>query len=397
MGKLTKRVVDALEPQQKDYVVWDDELKGFGVRVKPSGRKSFVIQYYNAQRRSRRMTIGLFGRLTPEEARKAARLALSDADRGRDPLEEKNTEKDLVTISVLADRYMAEHAEVKKKQSSINRDRRLLDRFVRPVLGSKPVANVKREDIAKFHHSLRQTPTQANRVLALLSKMFSLAERWGLRTDGSNPCRHVERYKEKKRERYLSIEELARLGKALDKAETEGSEDLSGITAIRLLIYTGCRREEILSLKWEHVNFELNCLQLPDSKTGAKLVPLGDAAVELLKRAHRVAGNPYVCPGRKWASHLVGLPRIWARICENAGLKEVRLHDLRHSFASVGAGAGLGLPMIGALLGHTQAATTQRYAHLAIAPLQDAANLITQHIAEAMSKPVDEKVVDLKK
>ena len=395
MPKLTKTFINGLKPTGKEIVYWDSELSCFGLRVRKTGVKSFIVQYRNASGRTRKVTIGPLGRLTPDEARRQARQILADVDRGDDPADNRDKARLAPDMNTLADRYMSDHAELKKKRSSIDRDRRLLERFVRPKIGKVRIEAITREDIAKFHHGMKDTPTQANRVLALLSKMFNLAEKWGLRPDSSNPCRHVERFKEEKRERYLSMEEITRLGAALRKAEQEQSEDISGIIAIRLLLFTGCRREEILSLKWDYVDFEKGCLRLPDSKTGAKLVPLAEPALDVLRTAPRLAGNPYVCPGRKWGSHLVGLPRIWERICTAAGLSRVRLHDLRHSFASVGVGTGLGLPQVGALLGHTQAATTQRYAHLAVDPLRQAANQIVGYIAEAMDKEPEDKVVNI--
>jgi integrase len=265
-------------------------------------------------------------------------------------------------------------------------------------LGGRKVHSVNRQDIAKIHHSLRETPFQANRVLALLSKMFNLSERWGLRPDNTNPCRHVERFKEKKRERYLSTEELARLGAALREAEEEGSELPSVITAIRLLIFTGARLSEILELEWENVDLEIGAFRVPDSKTGFKLIILGTPAMEVLKVTPQIMDNPYVCPGQKAGSHLASLYRTWQRIKQKANLKNVRPHDLRHSFASVGAGAGLGLPVIGALLGHKEAATTQRYAHLAADPLRRAADLISVEIDRAMKQePRRGQVIELKK
>ena len=235
------------------------------------------------------------------------------------------------------------------------------------------------------------TPYQANRVLALLSKVFNLAERWGLRPDGSNPCRHVERYPEKRRERYLSAEELARLGEVLTEVERASEEPASAIAAIRLLILTGCRRNEVLSLRWEEVDFERSLLLLADSKTGRKAVPVGAPTLALLAELPRLEGNPHVLPGEKAGAHFVGLAKVWQRIRKQAGLEDVRVHDLRHSFASVGAGAGLSLPIIGKLLGHTQAATTQRYAHLAADPVRQAADRISEEIAAAMSgKPKGE-------
>jgi integrase len=210
---------------------------------------------------------------------------------------------------------------------------------------------------------------------------MNLAEAWGLRPTGSNPCQGVERYREQRRQRFLSGAELAQVGEALAEAEREESAHPSGILALRLLLLTGARSGEILSLRWSEVNFERSCLELADSKTGQKTIPLGAAALELLSKAERMEDNPYVCFGDKPGRPLGGLTKIWYRIRRRAGLEDVRIHDLRHSFASVGAGSGLGLPIIGAVLGHTQAQTTSRYAHLAADPVQQAAERISEEIA----------------
>ncbi len=233
---------------------------------------------------------------------------------------------------------------------------------------------------------MRGIPGGANRTLALLSKMFNLAELWGLRPDGTNPCRHVERYRERKIQRFLSDEELARLGNALERAERDDLASCSAIAAIRLLIYTGCRSSEILGLRWEHIDQQRNLLRLPDSKTGARIVPLNAPALAVLSQLER-NGFPWVLPGRRPRSHLVNLSKPWDSIRKLARLHGLRLHDLRHSFASVGASSGLGLPMIGKLLGHTQAATTQRYAHLADGPLRKASEAIAAHLENAMNGP----------
>jgi integrase len=212
--------------------------------------------------------------------------------------------------------------------------------------------------------------------------MMNLAEVWRMRPNGSNPCRHIKKYRENKRERYLSEAELARLGEALTEVDQDGTVMPSAVAAIRLLIFTGARLSEILTLRWDYV--EHSYLRLPDSKTGAKVIYLNPPASELLARLPRIVDNPYVIPGNKPGARLVNLQKPWRLIRARAGLEDVRIHDLRHTFASIGAASGLSLPMIGKLLGHTQAATTERYAHLADDPVRAASEAIGQRIDAAM-------------
>lgn len=268
---------------------------------------------------------------------------------------------------------------------------------VLPALGKRKVVSISTKDVADLHHELRSKPFQANRLLALLSKMLNLAEAWGLRPLHSNPCSHVERYREPKRERFLSPAELTKLGEALAEVEDNGSEDPAAILAIRLLLLTGARRNEILTLRWEHVDLDNGLLKLPDSKTGPKSVPLGPAAVALLAALPRVEANPYVAPGRRSGDRFKGLHRPWARIRERAGLPDLRLHDIRHSFVAVGIAANLGLPVLGSILGHKHPATTARYAHLADDPRRAAASRISQEIAANLNGQPAAEVIPFKK
>ncbi len=229
----------------------------------------------------------------------------------------------------------------------------------------------------------------------MLSKFFGWAEKHGLRPDGSNPCRHVEKYREGRRERFLSQAELARLGDALREAEQDKSCSPWVVAAIRLLTLTGARRNEILTLRWEHVSKEHGCLMLPDSKTGRKAVRLNPPALDVLQAIPRLEGNPYVICGEKAGQHLVNLEKPWRRIRAAAKLDDVRLHDLRHSFASVAASGGQSLVVIGKMLGHSQPATTARYAHLADDPVKAASDAVGRHIAAAMDGGRRGEIVDL--
>ena len=384
MTKLTNRTVAAAKAGKSDVFIWDSELPGFGLRVKPSGVKSFLIQYRNKHNQSRRHTLGRHGVLSPEKARRKAKSLLAGVQDGADPTTERREDRESPTVADLAERYMAEHAHPKKRPRSAETDASNLRLHVLPTLGRKRVAGMTRTDVADLHHAMRETPGAANRTLALVSKMMNLAEIWGWRPDGSNPCRHVERYPERKMERFLSTEELGRLGSVLSKAEHTATELPSAIAAIRLLMFTGARLGEILNLRWEHVDFERSLIRLPESKTGKKDIHLNAPALEILNRIERDA-SPWAIAGHKPSRPLINLQKPWHRIRKAAGLDDVRLHDLRHSFASIGAAGGLSLPMIGALLGHTQPSTTARYAHLADDPLKQAADMIGQRISEAMN------------
>jgi integrase len=384
--KLTKSAVEAIVPADKDLVAWDKDLPGFGVKVTPAGRRVYFCYYRTESGQQRRPMIGQHGQLTCDEARGIAKDMLADVRKGGDPSHSRKEKRQAPTLKEFAERYLSDHARTRKKPLSIQADERNLRNHVLPALGRKKLPEITRADVARFHQSMRDKPGAANRCLMLLSKMFNLAELWGLRPDGTNPCRHIQKYAERKIERFLSPDELAGLGKVLADAEAKSTAPRTVIAAIRLLIFTGCRRDEILALRWEHVDFDRQCLRLPDSKTGAKSVYLNAAAIEVLRAIPFIEGNPWVVVGGKRGTHLVNIEKPWRAIRQAARIPDVRLHDLRHSFASVGAAVGLGLPIIGALLGHREAATTQRYAHLAADPLRTANELIGREIAKAMGR-----------
>lgn len=384
MAKLTKRQIEALEPSEKDYFVWDSELSGLGIRIFPTGRKQFVLQY-RFGKTSRRMSLGRFGAITPDQARGLALEALVKIRNDVDPQYEKRQRRDAITVSELAERFDQEHIAVRLKASTAKEYRRNLKLFILPAIGHLRVIDVTRADIAKYHHDWRHRPYQANRNIEIISKMFNLAELWGLRPDGTNPRKHIKKYPEKKRERYFSAGELQSLGRVLAEMEEERIELPSAIAAIRLLLFTGCRLGEILKLRWEHVDLSNCALRLPDSKTGAKVVHVGSAAIEVLREIDRIDGNPFVIVGRNPGAHLTDLQPFWQRLRGRAGLKDARIHDLRHTFASVAVSNGQSLPMIGKLLGHTQVQTTARYAHLANQPVLQAANDVSTIIERQLT------------
>ena len=383
MPKLTKRIIDATEPQVTEFFLWDENIPGFGLRVMPSGRKSFVVQY-RAGRRPRRMSLGPSTVLTCDQARTRAITIIAAVKNGEDPAAVRAANRNAATVSDLAERFDKEHIAVRLKASTAKEYRGNLRRFILPALGRLAVPEITRADVAKFHHDLRHIPYQANRCLEVVSKMFVLAEMWGLRPDGSNPRKHIRKYPEEKRERFLSAAELRRIGDVLREMEIEGIELPSAILAARMLILTGCRLGEIMTLKWEYVDFDEHALRLPDSKSGKKTVHLGTPAVECLQTAQRIHGNPWVITGTLPGKSLSDMQPFWQRTRARAGLKDVRIHDLRHTFASTAVASGQGLPMIGKLLGHTQVQTTARYAHLAADPVRSAADSVATSLREAL-------------
>jgi integrase len=381
--KITKAAVDALRPGD---IAWDAQIKGFGVRCQRRDRVYMVK--YRSQGRQRWYTIGKHGSpWTAELARREAKRILGLVAEGKDPSNKKQSDRSAPNLSALADRFLEEHVRVKAKGRTYAEYERLLERIIKPDLGRLKVDEVRSSDIERLHQKFRATPYQANRLVALLSKMFN----WSGRRGERNPCIGVERFAEERRRRYLSSAELARLGVALARAEEEHLTSPYAVAAVRLLMFTGARLSEILTLRWDHVDFERGLLNLSDSKTGAKTIYLNAAARRLLATLPRLDGNPFVIPGERQGRHLVNLEKPWRKLRVAAHLSDLRLHDLRHSFASIGASAGLGLPVLGALLGHAQPATTARYAHLSADPLHEAANLIGDRIEALLHKTLSDQ------
>ena len=382
--RLSKRAIDEAAYQGPGgCYLWDTLLVGFGLRIYPSGRKSFLVTYAS-RGRQRFYTLGRYGELTLHQARTEALETLAAARRGDDPAAVRQAARRAPTVADLAERHLREHAEIHKKPRGVKNDRQAWKRCVLPRLGKRRVADIARADVAKLMNEMADTPAMANKVLSLLSKAFNLAEIWGWRPEGTNPCRHVGRFKEEARDRYLSEDELRRLGEALSDLEANTGTSRHATAAIRLLVLTGCRSAEILGLRWQDVDFERRCLHLPDSKIGKRNVMLNSVALGILDGLERVDGSPWVIPGANPDRHQRSLQRVWERTRDAAGLKDARIHDLRHTFASYGVNGGQNLPVIGRLLGHNKITTTQRYAHLADDPVRLAAEEIGATIAASM-------------
>jgi integrase len=419
MARITKRTIDALKPQAKPRIVYDRDVKGFGVRIAPGGVKTYILEYRpgagGRATAKKRLTLGRHGAMTAEQARGAALDALARVRLGHDPQAEKGRQRGSLTVGALIDAFIGEHVAKTCKPRTAEAHKIALRRLCAAHGGMKAEA-LTRAQIATLHSKFKDSPFAANRFLAVVSKCSAWGSGRGLLPEGHiNPARGIERYKEHARERFLTGEEMARLGDALHEGETVGLPyevddtkpnakhapkedkrrtklDPFAVAAIRLLILTGARLREILDAQWQHVDFERGILFLPDSKTGKKPVYLSAPACQVLASLPRIEGNPHIIAGMKDGAPRADLKKPWAAVTKAAALKGLRIHDLRHSFASVGAGASLGLPIIGKLLGHSQAATTHRYAHLDADPMRRAAETIGATIAAAMGSPTQNVV-----
>lgn len=407
-AKITKRLVDGLAPGEKELFIWDTDLEGFGLRVSPTGVMTYFVQYRMGGRGSqqRRVKIARHGRLPPDQARIEAGKILRKVAEGVDPsVERRGDQRRTPTVAELADRYIEQHVNLRNKASTAAEFGRLVEKLIKPRLGRLAVNAVSRTDIATFHHDMRGTPRSANQALAVLSKMFGLAEVWGLRPDGSNPCRRIEKYKERKRERFMTEAEIAELGKVL--AEAEGQELTSVLNAIRLLLLTGLRLGEAVALRWTDVDLQSGPLSIRDAKAGARTHMIGAAAAAFMAQMPKI--GEWVLPSTDPKKPLPKstLEHAWGRIRETttvalwctqsdsgistmiaeleqqlqraptieecraaalkaeiqlpAGITDVRLHDLRHTVGTYAGQAGANAFIVRDLLGHKTLAIAGRY------------------------------------
>lgn len=377
---ITKSVVDSMKP---DEIIWDTKLIGFGVRYQ---RRDKVFVYKcRIGNRQRWFAIGKYGQpWTVVDAENRVKVIQGDIARDLDPAAIRDERVRNPTLREIGSVFLETVISKKRKGTQILYHD-FLNRLVYPKLGDVKVAQIKFSDIALLHYGLRNTPITANRVIASLSTLFNWCERSGLRPKHSNPTQGVERFKERSKERFLSPRELARLGIAIGRAERNQTESVFALAAIRLLIFTGCRRGEILELQWKDVKIERAMLLLPETKTGARPVYLSAPALSALAALPKVSNNPFVIVGEKQGQHLVNLRKTWLRLCRVARLSDVRVHDLRHSFASVGVNGGASLPIIGKLLGHTKSSTTEKYSHLSADPVRAVNEAMGGQIAAMLS------------
>ena len=397
MPKLTKSLIESLVAVDgKPTFAWDT-LSGFGVKVTPGGKKTFVAKYRTngggrgAQQRW--LTLGQFGHITCEQGRSLAQQALAAVARGEDPQADRQTKRMAPRLTDVWDRFAADQLPMKKPSTQRDYNNQWKD-LIAPKFGKQFVGDIKRADVDRFHKSLRDAPYRANRALALFSRLMTLSEHWEWRDQGTNPCKFIEKFKEEGRERYLSTDEIRRIAAAITELTAEKDIWPEIGNAIRLLLLTGARLTEITQAEWEWVNWKQQIIALPDSKTGKKPIYLSAAALELLRHQQansRDATSEYIFPGQKAGQALVNLRKPWGRICERANIEGVRLHDLRHTAASIAVGQGITLPVIGALLGHSQAQTTLRYAHVDSDPALVAADAIGRMVEQAWASPLQTK------
>jgi integrase len=364
--------------------IWDSETRGFGIRARARD-KSFVLRCRIGKEQVA-LTLGRYeaGVYGVDQARKEAQRQLVLVRSGKDPRDEKKARDAAPTLAEVAERYLIEYSLPRKKPASIRQDKQFLSRLILPALGTRKVLDISKADVAKLHSSFSETPASANRGVAVLSSVMSWAESVGLRPDGSNPCGSVSRFPERPRERSLTPDELARLGEALANSK----EDWRTVAAIRLLLFTGARLNEILGLQWAWIDTERGLARLPDSKTGPKNVWLPAPALAVLAKLPRFVGSPHVLPGQRPGKPFVGLEKPWQKIRATIGLEDVRLHDLRHCYASVAVSDGASLFIVGKLLGHRNNATTERYSHLA----PDPARAVADRNGERLMAMLDGKV-----
>ena len=417
MGKITKRVIEGMRPKpSQDVFIWDSELKGFGVRLKPSGAKSYLIQYRNAEGRTRRMVIGDAGTLTPQEARTIGRRKLTEAAEGADPSAERSSLRGAITVAEVCDWYLDQaragrilgRSRRAIKESTLAMDECRIKMHIKPFIGGRKVRGLTIADIERMQADIasgrtarrgkrqgrggqaRGGPGAAARTVTTLRGLLGHARRWGLIE--SNPAMGVRQITYQSRTRHLSPGEIAQLGRAMQVAEAEG-EHPTALGAIRLLLLTGFRRSEVLGVQRVWLDFDNGCVAFPDTKEGAQVRVLGCSALELVRRLPVVDSSPYVFPADWGDGHFIGLVRVLDRLCRRAKIEGVTPHTLRHTFASVAGNLGFSELTIAALLGHASRGVTQRYVHVDEA-VRLAADRVSSEVAALLGEPSMARTLD---
>lgn len=384
MPKLTKRVVEAVTPDQKKSLkIWDSEIKGFGVIILPSGRRTYCVDYRNADRIKKRFKLGVHGQITTEQARILAKKHFSLVAEGKDPAAEKLKAFQAPTFSDLHQNYIEKHLPQKRAKSQHN-DKMLLNKILLPEFSKRKLESISHLDVQNLHRKLKATPYQANRTIALLSKMLSLAVAWNWIY--KNPAAGIQKYQEEKRTRWLDDNELERFWDALNEYSQHPAADV-----IKFLLLTGARKGETLNATWDQFDIEKGVWTKPAHLTKQKRtehLPLSTTALELLRARKKQASskNKYIFPGKRQGEPLKDIKGFWNKIKEVTGVNDLRIHDLRHTHASHLVSSGLSLSIVGKLLGHTQASTTQRYAHLADDTLREATAIFSDKVTSFKKK-----------
>ena len=402
--RLTTTVIKQAAPKDRDYFIWDHSTSGFGIKICRGGRQSFVCKYRMGRGRrapTRRVTIGEFGTWTLEQARQEARRLLGAVASGADPARSEQARRRELVVADLCDRYL-KHGLGAKKSSTIATDRGRITRHIKPLLGSKRIGDVTKADVSWFMNQIAEGKTAkdiktgkhglarvrggkgtAARTVGLLGGIFSFAQDAGLIE--KNPVRGVKRYRDNRVDSYLTINEIQLLGRMMDQALEDGINP-QALTIIRLLILTGARRGEIQALRWTEVDLEGGFLRLADSKTGQKVIPLNRWACQTINVQPRSLGTDYVFPATRGDGFYTGTWKVWSKLRKGSPIEKYRIHDFRHSFASLAVQGGASLPLVGGLLGHKDTATTQRYAHLTDNPLRQVTHATGSLIASAIQK-----------
>lgn len=380
-NKITKRYVESLKPlADKEALYWDSEIKGFGVRVFPTGRRTYFVQYRNEFDRTRRKKIGVHGSITTEQAREEAKQLLGQVASGDDPSTLQKESKKKITLDVVAHQYLEHYAKDSKRPKSYREDQGMLNRVILPRFGTRKLEDLTTRDFQLLHNELRDKPYLANRVRALLSKIFNLAKQW--KWVEFNPVEGVTKYQEHKRDRWLNKEELERVWKVLDSHSHHPTSYL-----FKLLLLTGARKSEMMNATWDQFDLKKGIWEKPSHLTKQKkkeYIPLSEQALKELEmlKSLQVKSSPFLFPGRVEGQPIKEIKTFWKKVLQESALENVRIHDLRHTHASHLVSSGLSLSIVGKLLGHTQASTTQRYAHLADEPLREAVELFGSKVAK---------------
>jgi integrase len=390
MQKLTQAIVDTLAPDGRDRIIFDRQLSGFGVRITPGGSKIFIAQA-RVGGRKRRVPIAYHPDKTLADARREALQILHDIRRGADPAVERTMRQraaaaNEMTVAELADKWLADYVRPKLKPRTVFDYERLVAQHIKPALGHLSVAGIGRDDVVRLHVDMARIPRRANYTIATIRAILNFGIDLGYRPPASNPARRIKFYRQRMRERFLSEEEIGEAADAIRQAEREGKIGPHGAAGLRLALFTGARSGEITAVEWIHIDWDRRIIRLPDSKTNEpRTIHLSDAAIDVLKTVPRI--GRFAIAGAKPDEPYKNLSRAWIVARSYAGLGDVRLHDLRHSYASLAAGRGVSLQMIGKLLGHKVPATTQRYAHLA----RDAVAAINDELGSAMQAAITKK------